>query len=190
MSDGEPDLAPLLRRAAAGDRAAADALLAATYRDLRTLARARLRRAARSTLLDTTGLVHEWYERFSRQHGLSLDGRAHFLAHAATVMRSIVVDHARRRSAARRGNGPAARAAVEAAGAAGAAGPAPEDEILRVHGALGELARVDARLARVVELRYFVGLTEPEIGSALGVTERTVRRDWEKARLWLAAAMG
>jgi len=185
-SPPEPELRRLLRLATQGDAAASEALVAATYDDLRALARARLRRASPLTLLDTVGLVNEWYERFSRQHGLEIADRAHFLAHAGHLMRSIIVDHVRRRAAARRGGGAAKVELEEDEVAASAEG---EEEILRVHAALEELARFDERLARVVDLRYFAGLTEVEIARALGVTDRTVRRDWEKARLWLAAAM-
>lgn len=184
--EGDRELRTLLRRAAAGDPGAAEALVAATYGDLQALARTRLRRTSPMTLLDTAGLVNEWYERFARQHRLALADRAHFLAHAGRVMRSIIVDHVRRRTAARRGGG-VARVPLEDGDAA--VSQEGEEEILRVHAALEELARLDPRLARVVDLRYFAGLTELEIARMLGVTDRTVRRDWEKARLWLAAAM-
>jgi RNA polymerase sigma factor (TIGR02999 family) len=181
------DLTDMLRRAMDGDEQAAEAILAVTYRELHTMARARLRSAERITLLDTTSLVHEWYVRFSAVGGLKLENRAHFMRYASRVMRSVIVDHVRRRRAGRRGGGEAKESLSEAeVGPAAAAGA---DEILRVHDALDDLGRLDARLAQVVELRYFGGLTEPEIGLALGLTERTVRRDWEKARLWLAQAM-
>lgn len=179
------DLTELLRRAQGGDAGAAEALFAATYEELRRMASARLRAAGRLTLLDTTSLVHEWYVRFARAKGLDLEDRSHFVRYAARAMRSVIVDHVRRRRAQRRGGG-AERLELAADEAAGREG---EEEILRVHDALEDLARLDARLAHVVELRYFAGLTEPEIGEALGVTERTVRRDWEKARLLLAEAL-
>lgn len=159
--------------------------LAATYDELRRIASARLRAAGRLTLLDTTGLVHEWYVRFSRANGLGLEDRSHFIRYAARAMRSVIVDHVRRRRAQRRGGG-VERLELSADQGGDRGG---EEEILRVHDALEDLARLDARLAQVVELRYFAGLTELEIGEALGVTERTVRRDWEKARLLLAEAL-
>lgn len=182
------ELTELMRRAQQGDEAADDAVFAATYRTLHALARARLRRSERITLLDTTALVHEWYERFSRAHGLAPEDRHHFLRHAGRVMHSVIVDHVRRRRAGRRGGG-AARLGLGEPGAEDV--PAAEEvQILRVHEALEELARLEPRMAQVVELRYFAGLTEPAIAQALGVTDRTVRRDWEKARAWLAGALG
>jgi RNA polymerase sigma factor (TIGR02999 family) len=176
----------LLRRVQRGDPGAAHALFSTTYADLQRLARARLRAAGRGSLLDTTSLVHEWFVRFVRQEGLDLVDSAHFMRYAARAMRSVIVDHVRRRVAGRRGGGAgrvSLTAAEEEAALAGA------DEILGVHRALEQLARLDPRMGEVVELRYFCGLTEVEIAATLGVNERTVRRDWEKARLWLAEAM-
>ena len=178
------DVTDLLRRAEAGEAEAADALFAATYRELRRLARARLRAGGRNTLLDTTSLVHESYLRFVGAKRLRLEDRGHFLRYAGRVMRSVIVDFARRRNAGRRGGGaPRVPLGVEVPDGLPAAG---EAEILRVHEALEGLAQLDPRMAQVVELRYFGGLSEAEIAEALGVTDRTVRRDWEKARLWLA----
>lgn len=181
------DVTDLLHRAQRGDPEAADALFAVTYGDLRALARARLRMGGRNTLLDTTSLVHESYLRLAAATRLQLEDRAHFMRYAGRVMRSVIVDFARRRGASRRGGGPAqgkVTLRTEDGASAGAA------EILRVHEALESLAHVDARMAEVVEMRYFGGLSEREIAEALSVTERTVRRDWEKARLWLAGALG
>ena len=182
------DLTQLIHLAQGGDRDAADALYASTYADLRRLARSRLRAGGRYTLLDTCSLVHESYVRFVNGRHLSLQDRLHFMRWAAQVMRSVIVDFARRRVAARRGGG-ASRVTfdIELAAAATAGG---EDEILGVHQALERIAAVDQRMMQVVEMRYFGGLTEPEIAVALGVTERTVRRDWHKARLLLREALG
>jgi RNA polymerase sigma factor (TIGR02999 family) len=177
----------LIERANVGDADALNRIFAALYPELHTLARARLRRNAPLTLLDTTALLHESYLRLIKLGQLRVESRAHFLAYAARTMRSIVVDFARSRLAERRGGG-AQELVLDTAIAADAAS-APEAEIVRVHDALEELAHVDERLVRVVEMRYFGGLTEEEIGAALGVTERTVRRDWEKARLLLAIAL-
>jgi RNA polymerase sigma factor (TIGR02999 family) len=181
-------LTELLQRAQAGDERASEAVVAAAYETLRSVARARLRRAERITLLDTTALVHEWYERFSRTHGLAFEDRHHFLRHSGRIMHSIVVDHVRRRRAARRGGGDA-RLALGEPGADEVA-VAGERQILAVHGAVEELERLEPRAAQVVELRYFAGLTEGAIAQALGISERTVRRDWEKARAWFAATLG
>jgi RNA polymerase sigma factor (TIGR02999 family) len=176
----------LIRRAQQGDPCAVDELYAATYADLRRLARARLRAGRRHTLLDTCALVHESYVRFAESGTVSLQNRLHFMRWAAQVMRSVIVDFARRRLAGRRGGG-AAPVTLDVELAAGTA--CGEDEILGVHEALDRLAAVDPRLTQVVEMRYFGGLTEPEIAQALGVTERTVRRDWQKARLLLREAL-
>ena len=179
------DLTLLIRRAQRGDAAAADQLFQCTYEELRGLAHARLRAAHRNTLLDTTALVHEWFVRFAKARGLDLEDRRHFLRYAAHAMRTIIVDFARRRSAGRRGGGVDREPLDPELEAAGEA----SEEIVRVHEALEELAGLDARMAEVVELRYFGGLSEVEIAAALGVTDRTVRRDWEKARLWLLRAL-
>jgi RNA polymerase sigma factor (TIGR02999 family) len=177
----------LIERANVGDADALNRIFAALYPELHTLARARLRRNAPLTLLDTTALLHESYLRLVNLGQLRVESRAHFLAYAARTMRSIVVDFARSRLAERRGGG-VQDLVLDTAIAADVAST-PEAEIVRVHDALEELAHVDERLVRVVEMRYFGGLTEEEIGAALGVTERTVRRDWEKARLLLAIAL-
>jgi len=169
----------------AGDQAV-DALFSATYRELRALARARLRSGGRNTVLDTTALVHETFLKLAANSQVQFPDRPRFLVYAGRVMRSIIVDFARQRLTDRRG-GDAAHITFTSQLADGAA--AGELEILRVHEALDELAKVDERMARVVEMRYFGGLTEIEIAEALGVTDRTVRRDWEQARLLLAEAL-
>jgi len=184
MIDACP-LTELIHRAREGDTGAADALYGAAYPALRRLARARLRAGGRDLLLDTTSLVHESYLRFAEASRLSIQDRVHFMRWAGQVMRSVIVDFARRRRAGRRGGG----AAPVTIDDDFAVAPAGEDEILRVHEALETLAAVDDRLARVVEMRYFCGLTETEIARSLGVTDRTVRRDWEKARLLLREAL-
>jgi RNA polymerase sigma factor (TIGR02999 family) len=176
------ELTDLLRRAQQGDSEAADAVFAATYPELRRLARARLRGGGRQTLLDTTSLVHESYLRFVANKRLRLEDRVHFMCYAGRVMRSVIVDFARRRGALRRGRGTTrVSLTLEIDGAARG-----EAEILRVNEALDALSALDPRMARVVEMRYFGGMNETEIAEALAVTDRTVRRDWEKARLWLA----
>jgi RNA polymerase sigma factor (TIGR02999 family) len=162
-----------------------DAGFAGAYQDLRRLARARLRDGGRNTVLDTTALVHETYLRLSKVVA-SFPDRARFLAYAGHAMRSIIVDLVRQRQAERRG-GDAPH--VTLTGDVGADLPADEAHILQVHEALDELAQLDPRMAQVVEMRYFGGLTEAEIALALGVAERTVRRDWTHARVILAAAL-
>jgi RNA polymerase sigma factor (TIGR02999 family) len=164
----------------------ADEMFAASYRELRQLARARLRSGARNTLLDTTALVHETFVKLSANATAQFPDRTRFLVYAGRAMRSIIVDFARQRLTARRG-GEAVHVTFTVQLADGSA--AGELEILRVHEALDALGKVDERMAKVVEMRYFGGLTEVEIAAALGVTDRTVRRDWEQARLFLAEAL-
>jgi RNA polymerase sigma factor (TIGR02999 family) len=163
------------------------ALFPLLYNELRRLARSRLAAGGRHTLLDTASLVHEAYLRMQRDGGVALNDREHFLAYAATTMRSVVIDFVRRRNADRRGGGVEhvtldTRAAEELG--------ASDDEILAVHDALETLAKVDPRLVSVVEMRYFAGLSDLEIANALGLSDRTVRRDWDRARLLLAEMLG
>jgi RNA polymerase sigma factor (TIGR02999 family) len=179
-------LTDLIRLASAGDKAALQQLFDAAYQDLRRLARMRLTHGARGVMLDTTALVHESYLRFAGAGQLAIHDRQHFMRYAANVMRSVIVDFVRERMAERRGG---EMLHVTLNTAVGDAMSGAGDEILRVHEALDELAQYDPRLATVVEMRYFAGMTETEIADALGITDRTVRRDWEKARLLLAQAL-
>lgn len=162
------------------------ALFEAAYDELRKLARARLNGSAPMTLLDTTALVNESWLRLSGSKSLQVETRRKFFAYASGVMRSVIVDQLRERSAGKRGGGLKAITLDTDVGSALIA----QDEAVQVHEALQALALVEPRLAQVVEMRYFGGLTEAEIGEALGLTERTVRRDWEKARLLLASMLG
>ncbi len=180
------DVTVLLKRARANDRSAIDALFELLYDDLRRLARSRLAASGHQTLLNTGALVHEAYLRLQKAGRIDLNDREHFLAYAANTLRSVVVDSVRKRNAERRGGGLAhITLDTDVADELGAS----DDEILGVHEALQELGKVDMRLVRVVEMRYFAGLTEEEIATALDVTARTVRRDWEKARVLLAAML-
>lgn len=175
-------LTELIRRVNGGDSAARDELFAEAYRELRKLARARLRDGGRSTYLDTTALVHESYLRWLDVGALRVDDRRAFFAYSSKVMRSVIIDAVRERQAERRG-GDLLHLTLDTLLAAKL--PAGEDEVLRVHEALLALEQAEPRLAAVTEMRYFGGYSEQEIGDALGLTERTVRRDWEKARLLL-----
>jgi RNA polymerase sigma factor (TIGR02999 family) len=168
-----------------GGSEATQELFALLYQDLRRLAHARLQRNEPITLLDTTSLVHETYLRVLKSGRVEVLERPRFLAYAAQVMRSVIVDFVRQRHAERRGgdNGP-----VSLDAAAGVVASA-EDEVLRVSEALDQLTKVDERLVRIVEMRYFGGFTEEDIALALGVNERTVRRDWQKARMLLSLAL-
>ncbi|MBM3764122.1 MAG: sigma-70 family RNA polymerase sigma factor [Acidobacteria bacterium] len=168
----------LLHGARAGDYGAVKALFESSYDELRKIARARLRPGG-SAGLATTELVHECFLRFVKRDGLRLEDRPHFFRYASRAMRSVIVDIARRPAAARE----------HITITTGAAGSTGVEEILRIHGALDDLAKVDTRMVEVVEMRYFAGMTELEIAEALGITDRTVRRIWEKARLFLAGAL-
>jgi RNA polymerase sigma factor (TIGR02999 family) len=190
------DITVLLRAAGQGDAAAADQVVALLYADLQRMARSRMQQSGHLTLLDATGLVHESYLRlFARlqqaqggpqQQQQDFPDRKHFLAYASRVMHTIVIDMVRSRQAARHG-GEFDHVTLNTAVAE--LPPQGDDEILRVHEALAELAAMDPRLAQVVEMRYFGGLLEAEIAETLGVTERTVQRDWQKARLFLSMAL-
>ena len=161
-------------------------LFATLYEDLRHLARSRLRMSDVHTSMDTTGLVHESYLRFLKAGSLVINDRPHFLSYASRVMRSIVVDIIRRRMADK--NGGDARHVTLNTDIAESV-EAPEMEVLRIHDALGELGAISERLVQVVEMRYFGGLTEAEVAEVLGVTTRTVGRDWEKAKYFLYRAL-
>ena len=181
------DITQLLQAASSGDAQAGERAMALLYDELHRLARGRMYRSGPMTLLDPTSLVSECWLRLQGAEGASFPDRRHFLSFAARVMRSIVVDTVRAAMAERRG-GDAAHVTLDTAIVEGTA-QAP-DEALRVHEALDELAQLDPRLAQVVEMRYFAGLSEAETAEALGVSERTVQRDWTKARLLLAQALG
>jgi RNA polymerase sigma factor (TIGR02999 family) len=180
------NLTDLIHRARNGDAGALQLLFKEAYPELRRIARARLRRNERGTLLDTTALVHESYMRFVKSGQLQLDDRVHFLGYAGQIMRSVIVDFARERLSKRRGGD---QLALTLTNQLGAPDREAADEILRVHEAVDGLAKHDPRMVKVVELRYFGGLTEAQIAEALGIAERTVRRDWEKARLLLAESL-
>lgn len=176
----------LLKEMHAGDAGARDALFAAAYEELRRLARARLRGGGRNTVLDTTSLVHDCYLRFVGAGELRAEERRAFFSYASKVMRSVILNSVRERRAARRGGDvPELRLSTELA--ANLAGD--EATILKVHEALEVLEQADARLAQVAQMRYFGGYSDREIAETLGVTERTVQRDWEKSRAILAAAL-
>ncbi len=154
------------------------------YNDLRQLAHARLRRSGQFiSLLDTTALVHEAYLRLFKAGAIEANGRGHFMGYAAQVMRSIVVDFVRRRSADRRG-GDAIHVDIDVA-AAHIVDPR-RARVLQIHEALQELEKIDHDWSKVVEMRYFAGMTEEEVADALDRSVRSVARDWEKARLFLA----
>jgi len=163
-----------------------DAVFAALYPQLRRIAHGQLRRHEPITLLDTSGLVHELWLRLAGNQGMPLDDPGRFLGYAARVMRFVVIDFVRQRHAQRRG-GALQQVTLDTAVLESAT--LDDDQLLRLGDALDELAQVDDRLVSVIEMRCFGGLTEVQIGEALGVNVRTVRRHWQRARLLLQAAL-
>ena len=181
----DADLTRMLGRLPEGGRGAFDALLDAVYQELRRMARSHLRRERSGHTLSATGLVHEAWMKLVSQQEQAFQNRAHFFGAASQVMRRILVDHARGRSARKRH---AERVGLTAAGDVAGVTP-PIHELLAVDAALRDLAAVNERLVRVVECRYFAGLTIPETAEALGVSHATVSEDWRFARAWLHRAL-
>ncbi len=180
-----PSVTALLSRWAAGDRAAADEVMPRVYEELRTIAARYLRQERRGHTLSATAIVHEAYVQLIEQNGLRFENRGHFIGFAARVLRRVLVRYARERNAEKRG-GRRQRvtlAEVETL----ALDQAPDLEAL--DNALTSLASFDPRKARIVELRFFGGMTGDEIASALGVGTATVNRDWRSARAWLFAEL-
>ena len=180
------EITSLLASARAGDQQAAGAAFSLLYEELRSLAHSKLRRHQTLTLLDTTSLVHESFLRMVGNKALPIEDRHHFFTYAARVMRSVIVDFARASLAERRG-GSAEVVAIDTDIANQLA--SPQSDVLRINEALETLAQAEPRLATIVELRYFGGLSEVEVAEVLGVSDRTVRRDWDKAKLLLAAVL-
>ena len=182
MTGHTPGAGTLLLQAwGRGDIQARDDLFALVHRDLRIRAAACLRRERRDHSLQPTALIHETYLRLVDQQRVDWQNRAHFLAVAAKMMRRVLVDHARRRNAAKR---PLNTLRVAMDDEVGRVEPVA-CEVLALHTALDELERLDERQARIVELRYFAGMSEDEIAAAIGVSRSSVTRDWQMARAWL-----
>ena len=179
------EITRLLHDCRAGDAGARDRLFTLVYDELKRLARRHTRRGARGSTLSTTVLVHETYARLAATTAPSAATREHFFALCARAMRQIVIDHARRRTAGKRG-GSAVAVTLDDADASQPADPAT---LLALDQALAALEAREPRLVRLVELRAFAGLTPEEIAELLGVTVRTVQRDWQRARAWLDAAL-
>jgi len=181
---GAGDVTLLLREAAAGSEDASRRLMPLVYSELRALAASYLKDDRRAqALLQPTALVNEAFVRLLQGAPLEVQSRAHFFATAARAMRHVLVDAARERAAAKRGEG-ALHVTLDE-GIAAAPAPGTDPEVLAVHEALEHLATLHERQARVVELRYFGGLTIPEIASLLGVSTVTIDNDWAAARAWL-----
>lgn len=164
-----------------GDQKARDELIPLVYEELRRMARQRLWRQRPDHTLQSAALVNEAYLRLVQQKSPEWQNRAHFFGVAAQMMRNILVDYARNRLAAKRGGG-AQRVTLETE-----FGPAqqPEIDLLALHDALNKLAELDAQQSRLVELRYFGGLSIEETAEAMGISPATVKREWATARAWL-----
>ncbi|WP_066098501.1 ECF-type sigma factor [Xanthomonas massiliensis] len=180
-----PDITVWLDSARGGDRAALDRVLSALYRELHTMARRQLAGRQGQTL-DATSLVHESYLKLlGGGNAARFEDRAHFFAYAASAMRSVVVDYARTRLARKRG-GDLKRVDLPE----DSHGTVTMDEnVLALDVALDRLHAVDARLSQLVEMRYFAGLSETEIAELMQRSERSIRRDWQKARMFLLASL-
>lgn len=187
MSESQnADITQWLDAARDGDRAALDRVLGTLYHELHAMARRQLAGQYGQTL-DATALVHEAYLKLIGRRDVQFDDRAHFFAYAASAMRSVVVDYARQRLAQKRG-GDLHRVTELPDDIEG--GLRLDEDMLGLDTALTKLAGVDVKLAQVVELRYFAGLSEQEIAELLKRSERSIRRDWQKARLFLLASLG
>jgi RNA polymerase sigma factor (TIGR02999 family) len=181
----DDSLTVTLRAAHAGDREAANRAYAALYPELLKIARARLHAHRPDTQLDTQALVHESFMRFVSAEQLAVADRKHFFAYAAKVMRNIVIDFARRRQAERRGG-----ADVRVTLPTNIPGVGQDDgSVLDVEGALAQLEILDPALAQVVEMRYFGGYSDVQIAATMDITDRTVRRHWDKARAFILAQL-
>jgi RNA polymerase sigma factor (TIGR02999 family) len=184
----DASVAVLFASAENGDRASSSALYAALYSELHRVASRELNRQGWGVSLGATSLLHEAYLDLSRRDGAAFPDRARFMAYAARVMRGLIVDYARNKRAQKRGGQFELTAlstdTLEAATATPAAG-----ELVRISDALDDLSNVEAVLAEVVDLKYFCGFSFEEIAAMKGLSERTVRRYWTKARAYLHAAL-
>jgi RNA polymerase sigma factor (TIGR02999 family) len=179
-------IASLFESAERGDAAASEALFAALYNELHRMARRELAGRAGYVTLGVTTLLHEAYIKMSDRDGIAFPDRARFMAYASRVMRGLIIDHVRNRRAFKRG-GMFEITALDTT--------VPEHldsgrELQQISDALDDLSTVDAALAEVVDLKFFCGFSFAEIGAMRGVSERTVQRQWEKARLYLHRAIG
>jgi RNA polymerase sigma factor (TIGR02999 family) len=190
MEEPEPNVTELLRAWSKGDQAAFDSLFPLVYDELRRLARRRLSRERREHTLDATGLVHEAYLRLVDQKNVQWQNRSQFFGIAAEMMRRILVDYARRRRQAKRGGGAARVSLEDCQIAACDSDSSLAAEVLTLDRALTELASFDPRKGRLVELRFFGGLSIEETAEVLCVSPGTAMRDWTLAKAWLKRVMG
>ena len=181
VAETPQNVTQILNAASGGDHNAADALLPLVYDELRSLAARHLQRERPGHTLQATALAHETYLRLVDQTRVNWSGRAHFLAVAATLMRRILVNHEKARRREKRGGGAARAALTEGA----LQTPAESLDLLALDEALSRLATIDPQQCRIVELRFFGGLTVEEVSQVVGTSERTVHREWTFAKAWL-----
>ena len=184
--DGAAEVTVLLRRWSDGDASALDALLSTVHAELLRLAASHMRRERIGHTLDASALVNEAYLRLVDQRDVRWASRGHFFAIAAQVMRRVLVDHARGHVAAKRGGG-AERVTLR--GIASAPASQVDIDVIWLNDALERLATLDPRQAKVVELRYFAGMSVEEVAEVLSISPATVKREWATARVWLAHAL-
>ncbi len=178
-------IASLAASADLGDRAATEALFAALYEELHRAARRELGRHGAPMTLSVTTLLHEAYVEMSARDGLSFPDRPRFMGYAARVMRGLIIEHARSRRAQKRGG----LFEITSLATEVAEGFADDRELTLISDALDDLAEVDAALAHLVDLKFFCGFSFADIAAMQGVSERTVQRNWEKARIYLHRAI-
>jgi RNA polymerase sigma factor (TIGR02999 family) len=179
------DVTRLLSEMKGGNRSAEERLIPLVYNELHRIASARLRNEAPHHSLQPTALVHEAYLKLTKLREIDWQSRSHFFAVSATLMRRILVDHARANQTKKRGEGGTFISLEDAMV------PVPEREleILALNEALNKLTRLDERQSKIVELRFFAGMSEEETGEVLGISARTVKRDWRIAKAWLYAEL-
>ena len=175
------NITSLLANAERGDRAAADAVFAALYDELHRMARRELAKRGGGVTLGATTLLHDAYLNIAQREGVTFPDRNRYMGYASRVMRGLIIDYARNRQAQKRGG----QFEITSISTDVADPLTDADELMRISEALDELATVDERLVRVVDLKFFCGYSFVEIGEMMEVSERTVQRDWEKARLFL-----
>jgi RNA polymerase sigma-70 factor, ECF subfamily len=183
----DPRLTQLLQAWQQGDAPAGEQLVPLVYAELRRIARIKLGAERAGHTLQATALVHEAWLRLMQQHGAGWQNRAQFFAIASQAMRRILVDHARRRQAAKRGSGDPLATVDDLANVL--LSPVPDEQLVALDAALEQLTAIDERQAKVVELRFFGGLSVEETAEVLALSSTTVKREWATARLWLFRAV-
>ncbi len=187
-STEQPTLALLFAASERGDAASSSALFAALYSELHRVAAHELRRQGWGVSLGATSLLHEAYVDLSRKHGAAFPDRKRFMAYAARVMRGLIVDYARNRQAQKRGG--LFELTTLSTDALNVAAQVEPTDLVRISAALDDLSSVDPALAEIVDLKYFCGFSFEEIAAMKGLSDRTVRRHWTKARAYLFTTMG